>query len=209
MGELFALVSECNRMKALMAAASAAILASALPAIASAQDASTTRPVGAYGNIGYANAHDSGVNLGTIQGRLGYRFNDYLGVEGELAGGVKSDDVSTTVGTATVTGKAKIQHQEAIYGVGFLPVGTNWDLIGRVGYGHTKAKVSDITVTGPGGTASNLSGSGDGDSWNFGVGAQYHWDGQNGIRADYTREEFQGSGSGHGDVWSVAYSRRF
>lgn len=195
-------------MKALMAAASAAVVVAALPAIASAQTAGT-RPTGVYGNIGYANTHGDGVNLGTIQGRLGYRFNDWFGVEGELAGGVKDDDVSTTVGASTVTGKAKIEHQEAIYGVGFLPVGTNWDLIGRVGYGHTKGKVSDVTVTGPGGTASNLSGTADGDSWNFGVGAQYHWDGLNGIRADYTREEFQGSGSGHGDVWSIAYSRRF
>ena len=195
-------------MKALMAAASAAVLVSALPVLAQAQTAAT-RPTGVYANLGYDNTHDSGVNLGAIQGRLGYRFNDWMGVEGELAGGVKGDNVSTTVGTSTVTGKAKIDHQEAIYGVGFLPVGTNWDLIGRVGYGHTKAKVRDVSVTGPGVSASNLSGSADGDSWNFGVGAQYHWDGLNGVRADYTREEFQGSNSGHGDVWAIAYSRRF
>jgi outer membrane immunogenic protein len=194
-------------MKVLFAAVSAAVLVSAVPAIASAQTA--TANTGAYGTIGYANTHDSDVNLGTIQGRLGYRFNDWLGVEGELAGGVKSDDVNTTVGTSTVTGKAKIDHQEAIYGVGFLPLSPNWDLLGRIGYGHTKAKVSDVTVTGPGGTVSNLSGSGDGDSWNFGVGAQYHWDGKNGIRADYTREEFRGGDNAHGDVWAIAYSRKF
>ncbi|MDB5417645.1 MAG: hypothetical protein JWP50_1064 [Phenylobacterium sp.] len=193
-------------MKALMAAASAAVIVSAVPAIAAAQ---TAVPTGVYGTIGYDDTHDTGANLGAIQGRVGYRFNNWLGVEGELAGGVKSDNVSTTVGTTTVTGKAKISHQEAIYGVGFLPLGTNWDLIGRVGYGHTKAKIDSATVTGPGVSASNLSASGDGNSWNVGAGAQYHWDGMNGVRADYTREEFTGNSSGHADVWAIAYSHRF
>jgi outer membrane immunogenic protein len=193
-------------MKALMAAASAAVLVCAVPAIAAAQ---ATPNTGAYGTLGYDNTHDSGSNLGAIQGRLGYRFNDWLGVEGELAGGVKGDDVSATVGGATATGKAKLSHQEAIYGVGFLPLGTQWDLLGRIGYGHSKVKVDDITVTGAGAPISNLSGSAGGDSWNFGVGAQYHWDTQNGVRADYTREEFRGGNAGHADVWAIAYSRRF
>jgi len=206
MGELFELSMECL-MKLLFAAASVAVFAAAVPAIASAQAAAPT--TNAYGNIGYANTHDSGADMGTIQGRLGYRFNNWLGVEGEVAGGVKGDDVSANVGGANVTGKAKIEHQEAIYGVGFLPLNPNWEVLGRVGYGHTKAKISDASVSGAGGTVSGLSASDSGDSWNFGVGAQYHWDGLNGIRADYTREEFTGSGDGHGDVLSVAYSRKF
>jgi outer membrane immunogenic protein len=193
-------------MKALMAAASAAVLVCAVPAIAAAQ---ATPNTGAYGTLGYDNTHDSGTNLGAIQGRLGYRFNDWLGVEGELAGGVKGDNVSATIGTSTATGKAKLSNEEAIYGVGFLPLGTQWDLIGRIGYGHSKVKVSDITVNGTPVPVTNLSGSASGDSWNFGVGAQYHVDGVNGVRADYTREEFRGNGAGHADVWAIAYSRRF
>lgn len=194
-------------MRVLFAAASAAVLVSAAPAIATAQTA--TANTGVYGTLGYANTHDSDANVGAIQGRLGYRFTDYLGVEGELAGGVKSGKFSTNVGGANVSGKAKIQHQEAIYGVGFLPVGTNFELLGRVGYGHTKASVSDVRVSGAGGSVGNLSASGSGDSWNFGVGAQYHWDGQNGVRADYTRHEFQGSSGGNADVLAIAYSRKF
>ena len=193
-------------MKAFMTAASAAALICAVPAIAAAQSAPAP---GVYGTLGYSDTHDSGANLGAIQGRLGYRFNQWLGVEGELAGGVKGDNVTASVGAATATGKAKLSHQEAIYGVGFLPLSPNWELLGRIGYGHTKVKVSDITVTGVGAPISNLSGSADGNSWNFGVGAQYHWDGQNGVRADYTREEFTGNASGHADVWALAYSRRF
>jgi opacity protein-like surface antigen len=194
-------------MKLLFAAASAAVLAAAFPAIAAAQTAGPVQ--GAYGTIGYADTHGDDVDLGTIQGRLGWRFNDWLGVEGELAGGVKDDDVSATVGGARVTGKAKIEHQEAIYGVGFLPLNPNWEVLGRVGFGHTEGKISDVRVATAGGVVSGLSASESGDSWNFGVGAQYHWDGKNGIRADYTREEFTGSGNDHGDVWSIAYSRKF
>jgi len=193
-------------MKRLFGAASAAVLATAVPLAAAAQAAPST---GVYGTIGYADTHGAGADLGTIQGRLGWRFNPWLGVEGELAGGVKSDNVSTTAGATTVTGKARIDHQEAIYGVGFLPLNPNWEVLGRVGYGHTEGKVSDVSVSGPGGPLGVPSFSDSGDSWNFGVGAQYHWDGKNGVRADYTREEFTGSNSDHGDVWSIAYSRKF
>src|SRR5512146_357878 len=105
-------------MKALMTAASAAVVAIALPGLASAQTAPTT---GVYANLGYANVHISGndivssQDLGAIAGRLGYRFNNWLGVEGELAGGVKSDNFSTTINGASVTGKTKLDHAEAIY----------------------------------------------------------------------------------------------
>ena len=199
-------------MKALMAAASAAVLAVVLPGLASAQTAPTT---GFYANLGYANAHVSGQDvlpsqdLGAIAGRLGYRFNNWLGVEGELAGGVKSDSFSTTINGVTVTGKTKLDHAEAIYGVGFLPVSPEWDVLARVGYGHSEGKVEDVTVAGVGGSVSGLSGSAKGDSWNYGVGAQWHWDGANGVRGDYTREEFTGGGNGHADVWSIAFDHRF
>lgn len=178
-------------MKMLFAAASAAAIALVAPAVAQAQDA----PVGVYGNLGYANTHADGVNLGAIGGRLGYRMNNWFGVEGELAGGVKSDDVNV----GGVNAKVKLRHAEAIYAVGFAPVSPNFDLIGRIGYGNTKLKASAL----------GQSASDDGDSWNFGVGGQYHFDGVNGVRADYTRQEFRGNDGGHADVWSIAYSRRF
>jgi len=180
-------------MKSLIAAASVAVLASAAPAFA--QDTASPH-TGVYANLGYTNFSGDDIDLGAIQGRLGYRLNNWLGVEGELAGGVKNDKVNIAPG---VDAKVKLDHQEAIYGVGFLPLTPQWDLIGRVGYGHTKAT----------GSAGGIDVSDSGDSWNFGAGAQYHIDGFNGIRADYTREEFQGHDAGHSDVWSVAYSRRF
>lgn len=179
-------------MRALIAAASAAALLSALPAIAQAQDAAPAR---FYGDLGYANLHDNDVNLGAIQGRLGVRLGQHFGVEGELAGGVKGDSVN--VGGTNV--KVDLQHQAAIYGVGFLPLTPNVDLLARVGYGTTKIK----------GSALGQSASDDGESWNFGMGGQYRFDDANGVRLDYTRQEFRGSGSGSADVWSLGYVRQF
>jgi predicted porin len=178
-------------MKSLITAASLGIIAFAAPAIAQVQ---TTAPTGVYANLGYSNLGPGDAKLDAIQGRLGYRFNNWLGLEGELAGGLGSDKVNVAPG---LDGKVKLQHQEAVYGVGFLPLTPQWDLIGRVGYGNTKLKTS----------AAGLSDTDNEQSWNFGAGAQYHFDDKNGVRADYTRQEYEHNGNA--DVWSVAYSRRF
>ena len=177
-------------MKILIAAAAAALVA--VPVAALAQDAP---PTGLYAGVGYAGTDGGDINLGAIQGRLGYRANTWLGVEGELAAGVKDDKVSV----GAITGKVNERHQEAIYGVGFLPLSGDTDLLARIGYGNTSVKASAL----------GASQSADGDSWNFGVGAQHHFDGQNGVRVDYTREEFRDSGAGHANVWTAGYARRF
>ncbi|WP_309605306.1 porin family protein [Phenylobacterium sp.] len=179
-------------MKTFIAAATALAAFYALPGAAQAQDAS---PAGVYGSIGYANAHTDGLDLGAVQGRLGYRFNTWFGVEGELAGGVKDDRVNV----GGVKAKVKLSNQEAIYGVAFAPLSANTDLIGRIGYGSQSAKASALGVLRVA----------DGQSWNFGVGAQHHFDGVNGVRVDYTREQFTGSGSGHADVVALGYAHRF
>ena len=177
-------------MKSLIAlAATTAILA--VPAIASAQ---TLSPTTLYGSLGYANANIDDVNLGAIQGRLGARFSQYLGVEGELAAGVKEDDVNVAGTNVNV----KLQHQAALYGVGYLPVSPQADLFARVGYGTSKIKAS----------AAGTSVADDGDSWNYGVGGQYFFDEKNGVRVDYTRHDFKDS-SDDADVWAVAYTRKF
>lgn len=179
-------------MKTLIAVSSIALLAgAAIPAVADAQDAGTPS---IYGTLGYAGSNVEGVDLGAIQGRLGARFGKYLGVEGELAAGVKND--KTYVAGAPV--KVDLQHQAAVYGVGFLPVAPNVDLFARVGYGNTKLKAS----------AAGASASDDGDSWNYGVGGQYMVDAKNGVRADFTRYDFKDS-STNADVWALAYLRKF
>jgi outer membrane immunogenic protein len=177
-------------MKSLIAlAATTAVLA--VPAIASAQSLS---PTTVYGSLGYANANIDDVNLGAIQGRLGARFGQYLGVEGELAAGVKEDDVNVAGTNVNV----KLQHQAAIYGVGYLPVSPQADLFARVGYGTSKIKAS----------AAGTSVADDGESWNYGVGGQYFLDDKNGVRVDYTRHDFKDS-SENADVWAIGYTRKF
>ncbi|MCR5880014.1 porin family protein [Phenylobacterium sp. J367] len=180
-------------MKILLAAASAAAMAFVVPAIAQAQTAATT---GVYGGVGYAAVDADDVNLGALQGRLGYRFSPWLGVEGEAAFGVKDDDIDIGVGTDA---KVELKHQLAAYAVGFAPLSENTDLIARIGYGTSKIKAA----------AAGVSASEDGDSFNFGVGAQHHFDGQNGVRVDWTRHDFRDDGAGHADVWSIGYTRKF
>ncbi len=179
------------QMKSLIALAATTALTLSIPAIASAQSLS---PTTVYGSLGYANANIDDVNLGAIQGRLGARFGQYLGVEGELAGGVKSDDTNV----AGVPVNVKLQHQAAIYGVGYLPLSPQADLFARVGYGNSKIKAS----------AAGASAADDGDSWNYGVGGQYFLDDKNGVRLDYTRHDFKDS-STNADVWAVGYTRKF
>jgi outer membrane immunogenic protein len=179
-------------MKALIASASIALLAgAAIPAVADAQDTNT---ISYYGNLGYAGSNVDGVDLGALQARLGARFGPHFGVEGELATGIDNDKTYV----AGVPVKVDLEHQVAVYGVGFLPVSPNVDLFARVGYGNTKLKAS----------AAGTSASDDGDSWNYGVGGQYSFDGKNGVRADYTRYDFQGS-STNANVWAVSYVRKF
>jgi len=182
-------------MKLLMTAASVAALAALLPVAASAQATSTTSGTSFYGTLGYADTNLDHVNLGSIQGRLGARFGTYFGIEGELAGGVKSD----TVNVAGTDAKVKLNSQEALYGVGFLPVSPNFDLLARVGYGHSQGT----------GSVAGVSATAKGDSVNYGVGGQYTFDGANGVRVDYTRESFQSHGSDDANVWSIAYMRKF
>ncbi|CAN5892316.1 hypothetical protein BH11PSE1_BH11PSE1_24860 [soil metagenome] len=178
-------------MKSLIAlAATAAVLA--VPAMASAQ---TFTPTTFYGSLGYANANIDDLNLGAIQGRLGARFGQYVGVEGEVAGGVKKDSINVT---PAISVNFKLKSQVAVYAVGYLPLNPQFDLLARVGYGH-----SEIEGSGAGATASA-----DGDSWNYGVGGQYFFDDKNGVRVDYTRHDFKDS-SDNADVWAVAYTRKF
>jgi outer membrane immunogenic protein len=190
-------------MKALISAASAIALCALVPAVASAQTAGTGPMVNGaplfssptfYGTLGYVGTDLDHVDVGAIQGRLGARFGRYFGVEGEYSTGVKDD----TISVGGVEDRVKLNSQEAIYGVGFLPITPQFDLLARVGYGHSSG-----TGEVPGVTA-NVKG----DSWNYGAGAQYMFDAKNGVRADYTRESFVEHG-GDANVWAISYVRKF
>lgn len=176
--------------KSLIAAASLAAIATAFPAAGLAQTATT----GAYANLNLGLDDLGSPDLKTVQGRLGYRFNNWLGVEGEAATGLKGD-TDTIAGVDVST---KMRHELAGYVVGFAPISPNTDLLARVGYGTTRLRT---TVGGVADSASN-------ESWSYGVGAQHFFDGANGVRVDYTRQEFNHD-QGHANVWTIGYTRRF
>jgi len=147
------------------------------------------------GSIGYTVLDGDDADLGAITGRLNARVNRYVGVEGEASFGVKDDDI--TVGG--VNGKLSNEYDAAAYVVGTLPISPNLELFGRVGYGTTqiKADVAGFTATE------------DGESVNYGAGANYFFDGRNGVRADWTRRDFTDDNGGELDTYGLSYVRRF
>jgi len=149
-----------------------------------------------YGTLGYSDfSSDNGADLPAITGRLGARLNPYLGAEGEISVGVGNDRTS---GSNPGLG-LHLNDQYAGYAVGYLPLKPNFDLFARVGYGH-----SDLHTTSAGGSVDEGA-----DSWNFGGGGQYFFDQKNGVRAEYTRQDYQCSHCDGADVWSIAYVRKF
>jgi len=139
-----------------------------------------------YGDLGYLHLDGRGTDNGAVTGRLGAQFGPFLGVEGELTGGVDSDH------------GRRIADQYAGYAVGHLPVAPRLELLARIGYGATDFKA-------PIGSGLDR---GTVDSVNYGVGGQYMLDPRNGLRIDYTRHDYQEHG-GDADTWSLAYVRKF
>jgi hypothetical protein len=149
-----------------------------------------------YGTLGYSDTStDNGADLSGITGRIGARLNPYFGAEGEVTAGIGADRFDAAHGGLG----AHLNDQYAGYAVGYLPVQPNLDLLARAGFGH-----SDFHVNGPGFGADTGA-----DSWNFGAGAQYFLTPKNGLRAEYTREDYQCSHCSGADVWSVAFVRKF
>lgn len=191
-------------MKSIVISASAVLLSAALSTLAQAQ---STELTGVYATVGYAGsstgfstnisgvAVGSDLKFGAVQGRLGYRFIPYFGVEGELGYGVGGDSFTAFGQRFDVKQRA----EGAVYAVGFLPVSANFDIFVRGGYGGARYRA----------TAPGFSARIGGNSWNYGAGAQLFIDGKNGIRGDYTRKSFSSDEAQDADVWSISYVRRF
>ncbi len=174
---------------ALVTAAAASVLAlAAIPAAASAQQAQ--QYTGYYGTLGYTGTDvtNGGADLGSFTGRFGWKSNHFWGLEGEASVGVQHD----TVGGV----RENLNDQFAGYGTATVPLANHFDVFARLGYGQTRI---NSTPKGSGGTDNSL---------NYGAGADWFWDNKNGIRGDYTREDFQ-QGGGDADVWSASYVHRF
>ena len=200
-------------MKFILATAAAAAICAAAPALAFAQD-NTQSPDGAYANLGWSHVTTNGASTEGIQGRLGYRFMPFLGVEGELRGGLTTGNatVNYTTGappvTTAITSGVKQSMAGAGYVVGFLPLMPNrLDLLARVGYGWSRY---DLTPTGL--AASHA----DEHGLRYGVGGQYLFDGSNGVRVDWTREHMSNftvptglAVDNNASVWGVSFVHKF
>jgi hypothetical protein len=172
-------------MKYLLAVAAAAAIAASTPVFAQEQ---TT--VGFYGDLGYsyAGASNDDGDYSLITGRIGGR-NQHLGVEAEASAGLNSHDFGGGV-------SGRIQDEYGVFVVGYLPVASNTELFGRVGYAHTDLHISFIGTQGLDGVAG-------------GGGAQYFFNGgSNGVRGEYTYYDFN-KGFGHADTGTISFVRKF
>ena len=168
--------------------ATAALTLIAGPALAQVPPSPVT------GSIGYTHLDAGDGELGAVTGRLGYDFTRNLGIEGEASVGVRDEDITI----AGVRGSLKHDWDAAAYVVGKVPVSENLELFGRLGYGTTSIK-ADVA---------GFSAREDGESINYGAGANWFFDGRNGLRADWTRRDFRDDG-GEIDAYGLSFVRRF
>lgn len=175
-------------MKRTITLACAAASVAATPAIG--QD------IGWYGDIGYQlhSIDQNGVDadIGTITGHVGYEFTPNLAVEGELGFGVQDDEVSTIAGPADLS----VNYLYGAYGRVQAPLSPNLTVFARAGVVTTELEVESVA----GSASDSETGAG------YGVGGEYHFDGLNGIRADYTRYDIEDL---EADAFLIGYSRKF
>jgi hypothetical protein len=170
-------------MKLVLAVAAAAAIAAASPALADDGSAS------AYVNLGYTADQASDGTLSTVTGRVGLRGNQ-VGMEGEYSG---------SLGDTTISGvKVAVRDQWAGYIIGFLPVGKNGEVFFRGGLGGI-----DLKSPTPGALTFT-------SSWttNLGVGGQWFFGHNNGVRVDYTYTRLNDAES-HINNFGVSYVHKF
>lgn len=167
-------------------AASLSVLA--LTAGASAQDAGRFTLGAGYERFDFDDAA-----FDTVVVRGGYDFTRYLGVEGQANIGIGDD----TITEGSVTGDVELNYAAGLFGV-VRPWSTEQaNVFLRAGYTTTEAEAS----------VSGLSFSADDDAWAYGVGGEWFFAGDNGVRVDYTRFDYDEGGES--DVFGVSYVRRF
>ncbi len=203
-------------MKFLIATLGAAASLAATSALAQAPQEGSGQ---FYGSLGYTQlsllqeaddfsdeAFDT--SLGAITGRVGARFNPYVGVEGEFSFGVVDSEQQgeLPIGGDAIpfTVSTSLTNALAGYVVGFFPITQKFEILARLGVGQAEADVEiradDLDLVD--------AMSGGGDFYAVGVGAQYFFDGANGVRAEYTRFEVTDDG-GDFDSVSISYVRSF
>jgi len=167
-----------------------ALVTVAVAALAGAANAESSF----YVNGGYSAFDGDGATLNGLTARGGVFFNDYFGVEGEISFGLGEEELEPGA-------DIELSNQYGGYVIGKLPAGENFDVFGRIGYGSAEF---DVNVDGVG------SGSADVDGFAFGVGGQFFFTENFGIRGEYTRFEAEDEDLDGGlDTYSVSAVFRF
>lgn len=129
-----------------------------------------------YMNLGYSRIETDSLELGGVQGRFGVGFGPNFGVEAEA-----------TIGTEDDAG-VELDNELGLFGVAKLPLSPQFDIFARAGMTRVE--------TSPGG---------DDDAFAYGAGANWFFTDKDGIRADWTRHDFDDEV----DQWSISYVRKF
>lgn len=145
-----------------------------------------------YGGVGYtvfqADVNGDNANLGALMGRVGFKTNPFLGVEGEFSIGIQDDNFDV-LGQQVNVG---LDNEYGAFAVGWLPIPLVGDLFARVGY----ASLS-VSADAPG-----LGSFGDdGSGLAYGAGFQLSSIPFTKLRIEYTRYE-----PDQGDVDSLGIS---
>lgn len=165
-------------MKKLIMAAAAAACLVATPAMAG--------DIGIYGSLGLSHADaDNDTSFEAVTGRVGARFTPNLAVEGEASYGFEQDSLDGVI--------YELKSDYGVYGVVLWPMTDNADIFLRVGTGNTTIEVGGEDM--------------DNNGVRYGAGAQFFFDGANGVRVDLTR--FNLDDDIDADVYTVSYVRKF
>ena len=173
--------------------------ATAVTAALAFAPAAMAQDMGWYGDVGLGifDLDEGGVDLSatTIQGHVGYDYNDNFGIEGELAFGIDGDTINSSDFGVTPNVKADVDlnYEAGIYGVLSTANTNGFEFFGRLGYVIAEVEAS----------ASGVSAEAEGDGFAYGVGGKYYFDGVNGVRLDLTSIE--------GDATNITlgYARKF
>ena len=128
-----------------------------------------------YLNGGYTQFSGNGADPGALTGRVGVGFGKYFAVEGEGSVGIHKDN------------GVKLDSEIGACGLAKLPIGQRFDIFAKVGAARTEFS--------PGGSDSGLA---------YGAGGDFFFTDHDGIRADWTRHDYNDL-----DSYSLAYVRKF
>jgi len=152
-------------------------LAAAAALVAPAFMSAHAQNANVYINAGYSNFDGNGATLGALTGRVGVGLGPNFAIEGEASFGIDDDS------------GLELDNEIGAFVVGKLPVSQQFDVFARVGVARIE--------TSPGGSEDGLA---------YGAGGQFWLTGNDGIRGDFTRHDYD---AGEVDQWNISYVRRF